>query len=273
MTDKVQIADKVLASSAETSPDALLKQAILGARASAEKAAATPKAVARAPFRLDPRLAGFSLAGLGLGALLGAGAMGLASPSGGANTEALGQVRHQIEAMRTESERQIEGLTKNLAQLQESADAARSEAKSRTTALSERLGRTEQTLGTKIAAMGEKLELAEKDQTARLAALTTQIEKRPVAATTPAPQAMKAVAPEPTETGALSDKPKPAPTENWAVRDVYDGIAVLEDRKRRLVEVGPGDTVPGVGRIEAIERRGKSWVVVTKQGPITPQAW
>ena len=61
--------------------------------------------------------------------------------------------------------------------------------------------------------------------------------------------------------------------DGWAVRDVYDGVAVLEDRRRRLVEVGRGDAVPGIGRVEAIERRGRQWVVVTRQGIITPQAW
>ncbi|MEQ4598556.1 MAG: hypothetical protein ABN488_12380, partial [Methylobacteriaceae bacterium] len=154
-------------------------------------------------------------------------------------------------------------------------DAARSEAKTRSATLSERLGRAEQSLAAKIAATGDRLEQAEKDQTARLANLTTQIEKRAAAPTPPvaAPQAAKSTPPEPTENGSLADKPKAAPTENWAVREVYDGVAVLEDRKRRLVEVGQGDTVPGLGRVEAIERRGKTWVVVTKQGLITPQAW
>lgn len=268
--------DKVLASSAETSPDALLKQAILGARASAEKAAKPADAAPRS-FRLDSRLAGLSAAGLVLGAVLGAGAMSLSAPSATGPGEAIGQVRQQVEAMRTESERQVERLSKSLAQLQESADAARSEAKARNAALTERLGKTEQSLSAKITATGERLEQSEKDQTARLAALTTQIEKRAVApavpAPVPAPQAAKPSAPEPTETGALADKPKPAAFENWAVREVYDGIAVLEDRKRRLIEVGPGDTIPGVGRIETIERRGKAWHVVTKQGIITPQTW
>ncbi|KQP33555.1 hypothetical protein ASF49_06575 [Methylobacterium sp. Leaf104] len=269
--------DKVLAASAEPSPDTLLKQAILGARASAEKTAAPPTETATAwagRFRVEPRLLAIAVASLGLGALLGAGAMGLAAPRGSEGGETLAQIRHQIEIGRTESERQVERLVKGLAQLQDNAEAARTEAKARHTNLAERLGRAEQSLTTKLAATGDRLEQAEKDQTARLAALTTQIEKR-AAAPVPAaaPQAAKALPAEPTETGTIPDKPKPSPAEGWAVREVYDGVAVLEDRKRRLVEVGLGDTVPGVGRIENIERRGKTWVVVTKQGTITPQAW
>ncbi|WP_264046320.1 hypothetical protein [Methylobacterium flocculans] len=272
--------DKVLASSAETSPDALLKQAILGARASAGKASAGKASAAsaepaRSAWRLDPRLAGFTAAALGLGVLLGAGAVSLTLPRAPESAEALGQIRHQVEAMRTEADRQVERLSRSLAQLQEGAEAARSEAKTRNATLAERIGRAEQSLAAKVATVGDRLEQAEKEQSGRLAALTTQIEKRAAApiAAPPAAQASKAAAAEPTETGTLPDKPKPAPTENWAVREVYDGIAVLEDRKRRLVEVAPGDTVPGIGRVETIERRGKGWVVVTKQGLITPQTW
>ncbi|MGU3362980.1 hypothetical protein ACLBWX_21910 [Methylobacterium sp. M6A4_1b] len=269
--------DKVLAASAEPSPDTLLKQAILGARASAEKAAAAPAETGGARtgrFRVEPRLLAVAAASLGLGSLLGAGAMGLAAPRGADGGETLAQIRHQMEIGRTESEHQVERLAKGLAQLQDNAEAARTEAKARHANLAERLGRAEQSLTTKFAATGDRLEQAEKDQTARLAALTAQIEKR-AAAPVPAlaPQAAKPMAPEPTETGTIPDKPKPSPAEGWAVREVYDGVAVLEDRKRRLVEVGLGDTVPGVGRIENIERRGKTWVVVTKQGTITPQAW
>ncbi|KQP72674.1 hypothetical protein ASF41_05525 [Methylobacterium sp. Leaf111] len=271
--------NKALAASADPSPDTLLKQAILGARASAEKAAA-PSVAGGAPWtaklRPEPRLLAIAAASLGLGALMGAGAMSLAAPRGADGSETLAQIRHQMEIGRTESERQVERLAKGLAQLQDIAEAGRQEAKARHTNLAERLGRAEQGLATKLAATGDRLEQAEKDQSARLAALTLQIEKRTAAPAPPpvvAPQAAKPAAPEPTETGALPDKPKPSPAEGWAVREVYDGVAVLEDRKRRLVEVGPGDTVPGVGRIEGIERRGKSWVVVTKQGIITPQAW
>ncbi len=35
----------------------------------------------------------------------------------------------------------------------------------------------------------------------------------------------------------------------------------------------PGDTLPGAGRVEAIERQGRQWVVVTRQGFVTPKEW
>jgi hypothetical protein len=36
----------------------------------------------------------------------------------------------------------------------------------------------------------------------------------------------------------------------------------------------PGETVPNAGRVESIERRGKTWVVVTSKGVIgRPSRW
>jgi hypothetical protein len=52
------------------------------------------------------------------------------------------------------------------------------------------------------------------------------------------------------------------------LHEVYDGVALIESRNRRLFEVGPGAMVPGVGRVEGIEKRGKRWVVVTAKGII-----
>ena len=37
-----------------------------------------------------------------------------------------------------------------------------------------------------------------------------------------------------------------------------------------VIEVEPGDVVPGLGRIEAIRRQDGHWVVVTSKGLIVP---
>jgi len=55
---------------------------------------------------------------------------------------------------------------------------------------------------------------------------------------------------------------------NWTVRDVFDDTAVLKG-PWGLVAVGPGDTIPGIGRVQAIVRSGKQWVVETTKGVIT----
>ena len=66
--------------------------------------------------------------------------------------------------------------------------------------------------------------------------------------------------------------PAPVPSgivPGWAVRDVYRGVAMLQSRLGGMVEVEPGDVLPGLGRIEAIRRQEGRWVVVTSKGTIT----
>ena len=65
---------------------------------------------------------------------------------------------------------------------------------------------------------------------------------------------------------------RPATVEGWMLRDVYGGVALLEGRAGGLREVAPGEFVPGVGEIRAIERRGRGWVVVTSRGIIQADA-
>jgi hypothetical protein len=93
------------------------------------------------------------------------------------------------------------------------------------------------------------------------------------AAATPAPTpaAVVAAAPqEPAQTGTLETKVnRDAPVEGWVLHEVYNGVALIEGRDRRLLEVGLGTPIPGIGRVESIERRGRRWVVVTAKGLIT----
>ncbi len=59
-----------------------------------------------------------------------------------------------------------------------------------------------------------------------------------------------------------------SPTRGYIVREVYyNGTAVIENAAGRQ-RVAVGDFLPGVGKVEAIEPRGKQWVVVTEKGPI-----
>jgi hypothetical protein len=54
---------------------------------------------------------------------------------------------------------------------------------------------------------------------------------------------------------------------NWVVRDVYNGIALVES-PRGSIEVAPGEIVPGAGTVKSIERRGGGWIVITSRGLI-----
>jgi hypothetical protein len=54
---------------------------------------------------------------------------------------------------------------------------------------------------------------------------------------------------------------------NWVVRDVYDGVALVES-PRGSIEVAPGEIIPGAGLVKSIERRGAGWIVITSRGVV-----
>ncbi len=62
------------------------------------------------------------------------------------------------------------------------------------------------------------------------------------------------------------------PIGDYTVREVQDGIALVQGRAGGLYEVGPGDRLPGVGRVLGVEKIGQKWVVVTESGRIDGQA-
>lgn len=63
---------------------------------------------------------------------------------------------------------------------------------------------------------------------------------------------------------------KPQGLAGYVVREVYNGMALIEGRNGYL-EVFPGAFVPGAGRVQQIVRRSGQWVVVTSNGVIGPQ--
>ena len=238
---------------------------------------------------LDTRAIAAATIGLVLGTAFGM----VAAPRG--SGESLAEVTAALEAGRTESARlntEVERISNALATIRESSEAARSDGRSLGSGLTDRIGRLEKTLSQSVAGLGEKLEQAERAQGTRIAGLAAQIEKRPAIQALPMPAAAIAPAakaepqaaqkaeaaspakPEPVQTGSIGDtKPKSEIIDGWAVREVFDGVAILESRRHRLIEVVQGVQIPGVGRVESIERRGRNWVVVTKLGIITPQTW
>ena len=72
----------------------------------------------------------------------------------------------------------------------------------------------------------------------------------------------------PTVPMVLGDPPttlKPPILQDYVLRRVYDGAALIEGR-HGIIEVEPGIVAPGLGRIEAIKRQDGRWVVVTARG-------
>jgi hypothetical protein len=90
----------------------------------------------------------------------------------------------------------------------------------------------------------------------------SQLSAQPAAAVQPSVSVAKAK-------GAAKPAPQePKKVEHWFVREVVDGIAVLEGPSG-LIEVSIGDLVPGLGRVEAISERDGTWVIATNKGAIT----
>lgn len=264
------------------------------------------------PFlsRLDHKRLALPGAALAVGAILGGSVMVLSRPAA-VRPDAIAALETTLDAGRTETVRlagDIAQLHTVLADLRASTDAARKEAANRSSALGERLAQVDKSLNAKVAALGERLEQGEREHTARLTGLAAQLERRtaatPVAAKAEPTQTgsigeparasegkpevkvadakvgeAKAGEAKTGEAKIGETKPKPAAfdrppvIEGWALRDVYVATAVLENRRRRLVEVSPGDILPGVGRVEGVERHGREWVVVTRQGLVTSQPW
>jgi hypothetical protein len=59
----------------------------------------------------------------------------------------------------------------------------------------------------------------------------------------------------------------PPVLDGWVLRSVYNGTALIQGRLG-VIEVEPGDTLPGLGRVENIRRQDGRWVVVTTKGLI-----
>jgi hypothetical protein len=59
-----------------------------------------------------------------------------------------------------------------------------------------------------------------------------------------------------------------APLAGWLVRDVYRNAALIQGTKLGMMEVSPGDNIPGLGRIHSIRQQDGRWVVITSRGII-----
>ncbi len=123
-----------------------------------------------------------------------------------------------------------------------------------------------------FAKIAERFDRVERAQTEPAAKLTKAIEslerleKRVDPLT--AREATGSVSP-PQPTAANTQPPPTSIVAGWIVRDVYRGMAIIQGRGFGMIEVEPGDTVPGVGRVDAIRKQDGRWVVVTSKGLIT----
>lgn len=123
----------------------------------------------------------------------------------------------------------------------------------------------------KLAEKVERLAIAVQDPGKKLAAIETRLDRLEGQITTAlAGLSAKPAQPVVADTGRGAvpavKSVRDEPVDGWVLREVYDGSALVEGRNRRLYEVMPGGVIPGVGRVESIERRGARWVVLTDKG-------
>jgi hypothetical protein len=302
--EPVDQAERVVSKDGSTTA-AVEDAAPVGIKASCDDAKAAPEP-AEAPARrrsLPPHLglAAALACALGIGWAAGhatSATMRTADPAQGAllavdwKGMAAGLQKAQSDSLRMSAD--VQALKGTLAGLKEAVERSKQEAAGRFAQVSERLDRAQkadQEVAARLAV------LAERDLGPRLAQLVERLdrmEKLAVAAHPAAKPTVVAAVPEPLRTGSIPDaKPvppqevgrseqakaeprpesKPVPIEGWVLREVYDGVALIEGRNRRLHEVAPGQSLAGVGKVEAIEKRGRSWVVVTSRGIIVSQPW
>jgi hypothetical protein len=138
---------------------------------------------------------------------------------------------------------QVVQVRVDLAALKTSIDAGHRTANAQLTRIGERVDRIDRTQAEPVAKLTKAIEAF--DRRAETTGSVTP--PQPIAA--PAKQA-----------GGV---------EGWVLRDVQRGTALIEGRMG-MIEVDPGDVVPGLGRVEAIRKQDGRWVVVTSKGLILP---
>ena len=183
-----------------------------------------------------------------------------------------------IEAARAREENA--DARKLLGELKQTASATR-DISAAIAQLTTRVDHVERDQGARLDKLAERIDHDSSPRFADLAARLDKLEKKAatpapvvasVAPTPPKPTAATPPPPAKAEPGVSSEatgsieKPKP-PLRGYAVVDMRDGFATIEGREG-MISVAPGDSIPGLGRVLRIERRGREWVVVTSLGVI-----
>jgi hypothetical protein len=235
---------------AAKAPPSMPRAAVLVLRPDDKPGAAAPEAAASASPRSGGKRFALLAAGLTVAAAIGAvaGSAGIAgvehffaAPIVATHAAANDEVRvlkETVAQLRTN----VKALSDNLAALRTTITTSSSAANAQFTKITEALDRVEH-------ARAER----------RVTTLAPSPEPTgSVPASTPAAIDPKAAA-------------KPAIVEGWALRKVYGADAALVEGRYGIVEIGPGDLVPGLGRIQEIKRQQDGhWAVVTSRGLIVP---
>jgi hypothetical protein len=119
----------------------------------------------------------------------------------------------------------------------------------------------------KLAERLDRTEKAQAEPAAKLAKIQDSLDRldrrQQQVATTAAPAAADI-------TGSVTPKTDAHPpvADGWRLRDFYAGRAIVQSRNGTLFEVGPGSSLPGLGKVESVKRENGQVVVLTKGGII-----
>jgi hypothetical protein len=223
---------------------------------------------ARFAQAVDARIVSVAAAGLALGTVLG-----VATAPRDMSREMATTLKTEIAGLKEDVARLSSaagGSTDALARIREQLHAAAGTATRTEASAADRGDRLEKLLSVRFSEAKADRERSQRELGTSIGSLADKIDKAAstAAATTPA-----AVV-QPATTGAITRAvAAPDQVSDWALREVQDGVAVIEDRKHRVLEVAKGDVVPGLGRVESVERRGRDWAVTTGKGAIVPRDW
>lgn len=147
----------------------------------------------------------------------------------------------------------LDRMEQQLAALRSSVETSTQDMHARTLRIAERLDRNER---------------AQAEPTQKLAKISDTLDRLERRNT----QATQTAAASPDVTGAIgappADAKKTTPiVSDWSLYQVRHGMALIEGRAG-LIQVEPGDMLPGLGRVDAIRKQDGRWVVVTSRGLI-----
>jgi hypothetical protein len=161
-------------------------------------------------------------------------------------------------------------IDRDLANLKSSIEGSARQSNTQIAKIADRMDRAEKSqadASTKLARTAESLDrldhrLAGNAAPAAAADVTGSI---PSGTLAPGPGDRTAALADPKRAGAATPPPI---LDGWVLRDVFNGAAMIQSPRNGILEVFPGDNLPGLGRIEGVRRQDGRWVVVTSRGLI-----
>ena len=189
--------------------------------------------------------------------------------------QAVGTLKARLDAIDTaRSSNDLADLRRSIGEMKSTIVSAR-EFNGALAQLSQRVDKLDHEEGAKVDKLSERVDHETSALTAEISARVEKLEKKivaPVSAPTQAGQPAQASlqpkfgASVSMETTGSIERPKPV-LRSYIVLDARDDVALVGGRYGER-EVRQGDFLPGAGRVERIERKGGSWIVLTSEGLI-----